>query len=360
MSIKIHSTELNRMLKTAVKCVDANDLAGKGNIEISHADNLLTIHATNGTFSAVVSAPVPGGDGESFCVDGSMFAKVCAQCAGEISISTDGKVCTVNGAGRTRLPVVCGTVPVQDTVDGKTIEMSGADFARCYEKVAYAVATEEGARVVLTGVRVEAEDGSGQVRMVALDGFQLAMEHAPCVVGKGSFREVIPGKFMKLVKDSVGQDDWLTIRCNGTRVDAETDGMRVSCAVLNNDYPDYERITPKSFAIKTLVNAGELRAALKSGSVINAGSKMVKLMVRKDTVTVSSNSEKADYEAEVECDTQGNDLLIAFNQNYLSNAIGAVDAEEIVMQFNSAVSPCVVSERDGDGAHLVLPVRVMG
>jgi len=213
---------------------------------------------------------------------------------------------------------------------------------------------------VLTGVRVEAEDGSGQVRMVALDGFQLAMEHAPCVVGKGSFREVIPGKFMKLVKDSVGQDDWLTIRCNGTRVDAETDGMRVSCAVLNNDYPDYERITPKSFAIKTLVNAGELRAALKSGSVINAGSKMVKLMVRKDTVTVSSNSEKADYEAEVECDTQGNDLLIAFNQNYLSNAIGAVDAEEIVMQFNSAVSPCVVSERDGDGAHLVLPVRVMG
>ena len=53
-----------------------------------------------------MTTPVLGGDGESFCVDGASFARVCAMCNGEIEIRTDEKNCFIKGLGRTRLPLV--------------------------------------------------------------------------------------------------------------------------------------------------------------------------------------------------------------------------------------------------------------
>ena len=105
MKIKIQSAELNRMMKTISQCIDPR-FSGRGNIEFIYDNNMLSIRGTNGQVTAVVSTPVLGGDGEIFCIDGAMFAKVCALCNGEIEISTDGKNCIVKGAGRTRLPII--------------------------------------------------------------------------------------------------------------------------------------------------------------------------------------------------------------------------------------------------------------
>ena len=66
MKIKIHSSELNRMLKTVVQCIDTKIQTKNSNINIIHDNNLLAIRATNGTFSAVMTAPLMGGTGESF------------------------------------------------------------------------------------------------------------------------------------------------------------------------------------------------------------------------------------------------------------------------------------------------------
>ena len=86
MNIKIHSAELNRMMKTLGKCIGPRDLA-YGNIEVIFDNNLLTLRGTNGQFAAVMSTPVLGGDGETFCVDGETFGKVCALGKGEMEIS---------------------------------------------------------------------------------------------------------------------------------------------------------------------------------------------------------------------------------------------------------------------------------
>ena len=71
-----------------------------------------------------------------------------------------------------------------------------------------------------------------------------------------------------------------------------------------------------------------------------------------------SNSERADYEATVDCETQGSELTIAFNQRYLMNAVNVVGGDQVILQFNAPTTPCVLRKADDDGVHLVLPVRV--
>ena len=354
MNIKIHSSELNRMMKVIAQCIEPKSPT-LGNIVIIYDNNLLTIRGTNGHTSAVLCTPMLGGTGESFCVDGTMFARVCAMCSGESEIATDGKYCTVKGAGRTRIPIINAKVPAFERVNGKECKIRSEDFSKGYGSVAYAISQDQ-SRLMLTGVLMESA-GSG-MRMVTLDGFKMAMETIPCEAD--GVRMVVPGSFMKLVSSSTRAGETITFRTNGKRVQASTDGMMMSCALLQGDFPDYKSILPKDHKTETLIYADQLMNALKCGSVVNQINNLVKLDVKEQSVTIMSNSEQADFDAEVGCQTHGDGIKIAFNHKYLMETISSIVGNEIVLHFNSSVSPCIVNAKGEDGFRLILPVRVAG
>ena len=55
----------------------------------------------------------------------------------------------------------------------------------------------------------------------------------------------------------------------------------------------------------------------------------------------------------------GGDLEIGFNYRYLLDALKVIDDEEIIMEFDSAVKPCLIKPVTGDSyEYLVLPVRI--
>lgn len=356
MNIKIHSGELNRMMKTISQCIDTRDIGNRANIEIGNIDNSLYIHATNGSVIATLKTPMLGLELDKFCVDGQMFAKVCAMCSGEIEITTDSKVCTIKGTGRTRIPIVNATIPRHlDMTATKKITVAAEDLIRCYGHVAHAVSADN-SRIVLTGILVESSDG--KLTATALDGFQMSMETAEC--DGDDMKMIIPASFMKLITQASAVGEKVELISDGSKLIATTDSMVLCSGLIAGEYPPVERILPKEFKTECIVKVEELRNALKSGSVINSKQNLVKLEIGKESIKVMNNSEEADYEAEVPCDTQGNGLLIAFNQKYLMNTIGAIDGESAILCFNSSVSPCVAKEKDSDGVRLILPVRVAG
>lgn len=354
MNIKIHSSELNRMMKTLTQCIDPKSQT-LGNIEVIYDNNLLSFRGTNGRVSAVLSTPMLGGDGESFCVDGTMFAKVCAMCSGEVDIITEGKVCTVKGAGRTRLPIVKAKIPPFEPVKGKECVIQADAFTRGYNSVAYAISQDQG-RIVLTGVLMETT--STGVRMVTLDGFRMAIEDVTCDAQEIS--AVVPGSFMKLVSSSTVSGESITIRTDGKKMQANTDSMMLSCTLLANEFPDYIRILPTEFKTESIMKVDDIQYALKCGSVVNTSNNLVKLDVKANDITVMSNSEQADFDANVSCATNGDGLKIAFNHKYLMETIASVQDSEMTMKFNSSVSPCIIQGKESTGCRLILPVRVAG
>ena len=366
MKIKIHSSELSRMMKVVLPCIDQHDLSNRANIEIRGENDTLIIRATNGVMSSDVRTPYIWGDEESFCVDGQMFAKVVAANAGEVEISTDGKACFVKGAGRTRLPIVNAKIPEGNHISivdkgVKATKVKAQDFIRCFNGVAYAMSTDQTTRPVLTGVLVEAE--ANAMRMVSLDGFQMSIDYMPC--SGDEFSAIIPGAFMKLVAQSANPDGDICIAVQNNKATAITDDMCITCVLLSGQYPDVKHIMPQDFKINCLTDGSALMNALKGGSVVNSKQNLVKLDISEDTISITSNGDNADYDAEVQCVTTGierdNTFRIAFNQKYLMNAVNAVGDDNVCLCFNTSVSPCVARKKtDGFGERLVLPVRMMG
>lgn len=355
MNIIINSSEINWMMKTISQCIDPRDSKNRANIEIGSLGNSLYIHSSNGSVIATMTTPMLGLEYEKFCVDGQMFGKVCATCNGDISISTDGKTCTIKGTGRTRIPLVDATLPKHMDMDKiMKIKVRAEDLIRCYGHVAYAVSSEN-ARIQLTGILTESS--SGRLTMTALDGFQMSIESADC--SGDDAKMIIPANFLKLIAQATIPGEDIELITDGGKVVAKTDSTTLTSGLLTGDYPDVQRILPKEFATECMVNVDELKNALKSGSVINSKQNLVKLEITDKSVKVTNNSEEADFEAEISSEMHGPALKIAFNQKYLMNTINAIDNGFAVMNFNSSTAPCIVKEKDGSGVRLVLPVRVM-
>ena len=355
MKFKIHSGEIKRMMKTAIRCVENGRDGRNSNIHIVHRNNLLTVRATNGIFSAEVSTPMMGGDGEGFYVDGAMFKKIVDICGGEIEVSADDKACVVKGAGRTRLPIVSSEIPEFAQVTGKTITVRGEIFRRVWENVKYAVAVDQ-SRIVLTGVLIES-DGQ-EIRVVALDGFRMAVERFECAGEE--IKTVVPGGFMELIAGGVSDDEDIRITFGDGRIQAETDCMVLRSSLLTGDYPDWRRILPTQFKTETIAQTAELREALKNGSVVMAKNNMIRMTIRENEISMESNSDEADYSATVPCETVGEGLTISFNQKYLAEAMNRIQEHECVISFNNSVAPCVIRGHGSDVVNLILPVRTQG
>ena len=80
--------------------------------------------------------------------------------------------------------------------------------------------------------------------------------------------------------------------------------------------------------------------------------------MKMNKIVINANSEMGKVEETVAADLDGKELRIAMNGKFLLDAVKALDEENIVLSFNTSVSPFTI-ENAGDKTcqYLVLPVR---
>ena len=80
---------------------------------------------------------------------------------------------------------------------------------------------------------------------------------------------------------------------------------------------------------------------------------------RDDRMTITSRSEEGTVREELFIELEGEELKIGFNAKFILDALKAVDEEEILLDMNTAVSPCLIKPVEGDAyEYLILPVRI--
>ena len=350
--IKADSGELNRIMKIMSRCIDKR-FSIHSNIQIIHENGNLIIRATNGVFMGEMSMKVPGGTGETFCVDGDMFSKVIGLCKGDIEIITDEKNCSVKGAGRTRLPIIKATVQGPDKIKGKNVTVKTDHFKKAYGLVSYAVTTDQ-SRPALTGVYVETVENS--LRFVAVDGFNMAIESI--AFSGNEINVIIPAAFMDLVSAAVPGSADLKLITDGRRIQAQTDSITIQGALLAGPYIEYRRLLPNTYMTETVLKTDRILDALKSGLVIAGKEPTSRVWIKSSEVIISQNSVNADFEAKIPCNTHGEEILTAFNSRYMIDTISVIEADEVILKLNTKTSPVFVQGKGLDGMHMCMPVHV--
>jgi len=351
MKLSVHASELSRMMKAISKCID-NRPPTNGAIEISTKDGHLIIRSVNTQFAVTTGCDADIYEDGAVVVDGKTFGGIISRCSGLCDIKADNKSFTVQNFGRTRLPVLDKEIPKLDPVTGEEVSVMASGLFRTYDRIGYAISHDE-TRIILTGALLESS--SGILKMVSLDGFKLAVEQTECT--GSDISAVVPGGLLRVICENASGDALVRIITDGKRIMFKSTGIVVAGGLLTGQYVDYGKVLPQAFKTEVVFDVNKMKTVLKSAKIATVKNNLVRLRITENLLTIATRSEAADFDAEMDCETSGDSVDIAFNDQYLMDTLNAINTEYAVMKLNSPTSPGIICGKDEGGVHLLLPVR---
>lgn len=345
-----------RPVKPALECV-----------LINAQEKCVTLTGTNGSLSIETTLTAMVSEEGRVVLPGRLLTELVRKLTGEevdiVSNDNYGARISCAKVRATLAGINPDEFPEMNSVDnGQQLSIPQNMLREMITSTAFATAVDE-SKPVLTGCLLEVVEG--EVRMVALDGYRLALQRRRIETameeGK-SFKCIIPGKVMnELSKMLLEEETPCELIFDHNRMQATFANTKLSTVLLAGEYIDYRRILPVSF--KTTVKAGksDLQEAIDRASLMAREGKnnLIRMSFSRETLKVSSFAEMGAIDDEVEISLSGEPLDIAFNAKYISEVIRYVGDDELCMNMNSNVSPCVFVPAEGDSfLYLVLPVRV--
>jgi len=251
------------------------------------------------------------------------------------------------------------TLPKIDEQD--TIEIGESVLKKMIAQTIFAVSDNE-SRPIHTGALFET--GEGELTVVAVDGYRLALRREPLENDDSSeYSFVVPGDALaeveRIITDS---ENLVTIKFDSKHIIFNMGETILISLRLEGDFLNYKNSLPQQANFKLRIEKDELiEAAERVSLIINDKLKRpVRCVFGKDIVKL--NSESALGKANDKCNMvgDGEDLEIGFNNRYLIEALKAAPADEVILELNSGVTPCIISPaNDNDNfLYMILPMRL--
>ncbi|MBQ9832691.1 MAG: DNA polymerase III subunit beta [Clostridia bacterium] len=218
---------------------------------------------------------------------------------------------------------------------------------------------QDDTKPILTGVLLEAEGNS--VTMVALDGYRLAMRKEYVSQEVEAEKIVIPYKsLLEIGRTVTDGDEELTVNVSKTSINIDMGYTTITSRLLDGDFIKYRNILPENHLTRVRISREELAQSIERVSIISREEKtnLISLNFENDKLLITANSEIGKSNEEIDADIIGNDIKIAFNSKYMTDVLKTLDDDEIYLEMNNNISPCIIRPLDGEKFYyLVLPVR---
>ena len=334
------------------------------NVLLVARDGQLSITATDLEVELVATAEVDVESGGEITVSGRKLLDICKALpdGAEIGMSLAGEKLGVR-SGRSKFSLA--TLPaaefptVEDIKAGQTITVPQEALARLIDKTHFSMAQQD-VRYYLNGMLLET--GGKHLRAVATDGHRLALCQAALDGDELAEQQVIvPRKGVLELQRLMGANGNLDIELGANHVRIQLDGIRFTSKLIDGRFPEYERVIPQESPNELKADKETLRSALQRTAILsNEKYRGIRLIIRDSGVVLQAhNPEQEEAEEEVEVEYSGDDIEIGFNVNYLLDAIGAIDGDEVTLSVVDSNSSCLLREPGNDDSRfVVMPMRL--
>ncbi|MBA3563064.1 MAG: DNA polymerase III subunit beta [Gammaproteobacteria bacterium] len=280
----------------------------------------------------------------------------------KVTVALDGEKLSVK-SGRSRFTL--STLPASEfpTVDeiegGQSVDLAQSDAKRLLEKTHFAMAQQD-VRYYLNGLLLEAD---GRVlRAVATDGHRLALCEVETQSDSAQQRQVIvPRKGVLELQRLLGDEGNVTMAIGSNHIRVEVGDIRFTSKLVDGRFPEYGRVIPRGQSYKLTADRNLLRQALHRTAILsNEKYRGIRLEVKENGVVIQAhNPEQEEAEEQIEVEYHDEPLEIGFNVNYLLDALGAIDSEQVEVGLTDGSSSCLISEPSSDRyKYVVMPMRL--
>ncbi|MGH2350393.1 MAG: DNA polymerase III subunit beta, partial [Chloroflexota bacterium] len=265
--------------------------------------------------------------------------------------------------------------PIPSAEDRPTIKLGATLLKEMIQQVAFSAAKDE-SRPVLAGVNVRVDES--KLVMSAADGFRLAKREAALERGLPEKLDiVIPARALTELARLLGEDDEdveVTVTPNRSqalfRVRSEQGEVNLVSRLLEGQFPDLERVIPKTHTTRVVLKRHEFVTATRIASLFaRDAANVVKLEITPGeeggltpgSVALSANAlEVGDNRGEIDASVEGEATYISFSSEYLAEVLNVLPNDEISVKITGPLSPALVEGVGlADYTHVIMPMHTV-
>jgi DNA polymerase-3 subunit beta len=231
-----------------------------------------------------------------------------------------------------------------------------------FSKTSFAICSDQ-TRYNLTGLLFEIQDGRATV--VATDGrrMSLCMESENIPQGL-SIKVIIPGKMIAELERLLSGDGEVKLFFDETQAAFVFDSNRLVSALIEGSFPNYDMVIPKKHDKEACMNtAAFMEAIRRTRTMTNDKFNSVRFMFDNDRLTLRVvTPEVGEYLEEMQAEYSGEPMEIAFNPDFILDALRHIDTPKTCLVLKDGMSPGLVKPfADGpvdNYLNIVMPIRI--
>jgi DNA polymerase III subunit beta len=242
----------------------------------------------------------------------------------------------------------------------KQFAINAGKLKKALEKTIFCMANQD-VRYYLNGLLLNISNN--RMKLVASDGHRLSIFEDRLEEPTGyEARIILPRKgILELYRLLDDLDIELTVMFSNNNVKITIGHLVFSAKLVDAKYPDFGKVFQQAFYEPISLPKQELKESLTRVAVLsNEKFKGVTFDIAPGSMKISThNPEHDEAEEELTIDYQGELLSIAFNAQYLLDAVSNLDSDTAILTIASNASSCFIDEpNECEYKFIVMPMRL--
>lgn len=350
------------VLKVIKACASRTTVPVMECVKISAKNDAITLTATDGEIAIQKKIKAEVCEEGEVCVPGKFFADFIKKLEGvQIILSAqNGKMDIIYADSQTCMQVLSADdFPKVDTdVNENSVVLKTDELKKLISSTSFCCATDD-SRPILKGCQIIVN--GNDICVTALDGFRLATANGKVTSSTGDLEIICPARTLNEIEKMLPSGEGETeLKLKRGVLLVCVDDTVLTSSLYNGDFIKKDNIIPKTYLTSVTVNREILKASIERAAILVRGDRnsLIIMDVSQNKIEVSSNSEIGNVNEPVKAQVEGKDLKIAMNSKFITDAISAIEEDELVLSFNNSVQPFICENKQNkDFLYLILPVR---
>ncbi|HOX37192.1 MAG TPA: DNA polymerase III subunit beta [Candidatus Brocadiia bacterium] len=362
MKLTCQRKELNEALQILGTIVSpAGTRPLYSNVRLEATKEAVIVSATDLEVGAKLKIPVEKvGEEGVVLVPHSHFSAILRETtASDLEFTEENLVMDVRG-GTSHFRILCEGVDEFEDVtgfgDGPAVEIDREALAEMIRLTAFAIAGEEGP-FALRGVLLSISGKN--IEMVGTDGRRLSrVKKKVNNPEDATMQGIVPRKTLDLLAKLPGDAGGaLALRIEERQIAGATSKGELRGQLIEGQFPDYERVIPKSGKIKVDMPVAQFLSCVRQAALITTEEQpAMRLTIQPGKVLFEAESaDVGSADIDMACDYQGEECSLLFNPKFLIDVLRAIAEEQV--RFEVTDSENAVAMRAGHNfVHVLMPI----
>jgi DNA polymerase III subunit beta len=236
--------------------------------------------------------------------------------------------------------------------------INSQELKRVLKQTLFAVSHDEG-KPAFTGILFSIREN--RIMLSSSDTFRLA--NTSCLIKNELGQDIdilVPARILqevvRIITDVESDISVEVIKNQLILVCGET---KISSRLLEENFPNVERVIPKEFAGKAIIEVNAFQRAVERATLLAEGTNhIIRLSIGKELLVIRAASKFGRVLEQVSLELEGEGLELSLNARFLFDMLKICEGEKCYLQLTGPNKPCVLRDSVYDDyLYLVLPVK---